>query len=49
VNKHNIGVQVSPRYGTWDSKQFALQGDALAPGLSAVLTTGSTGSAPPTP
>jgi hypothetical protein len=49
VNKHNIGVQVSPRYGTWDSKQFGLQGDALAPGLSAVLTTGSTGSAPPTP
>jgi hypothetical protein len=41
VNKHDIGVQVSPRYGAWDSAQFSLQGDALAPGLSAVLTTGT--------
>jgi hypothetical protein len=46
VNKHNIGVQVSPRYGTWDAEQFGLQGDALATGLSGVLTTG-TSSAPP--
>jgi hypothetical protein len=49
VNKHDIGVQVSPRYGTWDPSQFGLRGDALAPGLSGVLTTGSTTSAPPSP
>jgi hypothetical protein len=49
VNKHDIGVQVSPRYGTWDTKQLGLQGEALAPGLSGVLTTGSTTSAPPSP
>ena len=42
VNNRDIGVQVSPRYGTWDAKQFALQGEALAPGLSGVLTTGAT-------
>jgi len=41
VNNRDIGVQVSPRYGTWDAKQFALQGEALAPGLSGVLTTGA--------
>jgi hypothetical protein len=49
VNERDIGVQVSPRYGTWDAKQFALQAEALAPGLTSVLTTGSTTSAPPSP
>jgi len=41
INKRGIGVQVSPRYGTWDATQFGLQGEALAPGLSGVLTTGT--------
>jgi hypothetical protein len=41
VNKHDIGVEVSPRYGTWDAAQFALQADGMASGLSSVLTTGT--------
>jgi hypothetical protein len=41
INKRGIGVQVSPRYGTWDTSQFGLRGDAVAPGLSGVLTTGT--------
>jgi hypothetical protein len=41
VNKHDIGVQVSPRYGTWDASQFGLQGAGVASGLTSVLTIGS--------
>ena len=41
INKRGIGVQVSPRYGTWDASQFGLRGDAIASGLSGVLTTGT--------
>lgn len=44
VNKHNIGVQVSPRYGTWDASQLALSGEGVASGLTGVLTIGA---APP--
>ena len=41
VNKHNIGVQVSPRYGSWDASQFGLQGEGVASGLTSVLTIGT--------
>lgn len=41
VNKHDIGVQVSPRYGSWDASQFGLQGEGVASGLTSVLTLGT--------
>jgi hypothetical protein len=48
LDKIGIRVQVSSRYGTWDSTQLALK-NGLDPGLSGVLTLDPTTSAAPSP